>query len=45
MPSGAEDLLDAAEKGLVEAAGHFLLKDPKCIDVKDAEGRETYQGS
>ena len=36
-----KDILDAAEKGLVKAAEHFLRLDPKCIERKDADGRET----
>ena len=36
-----KDILDASEKGLVKAAEHFLRLDPKCMEAKDADGRET----
>ena len=35
-------ILDAAEKGLVKAAERFLRNDPKCMEAKDAESRETW---
>ena len=37
-----KDILDAAEKGLVKAAEHFLRRDPKCMEAKNADGRETW---
>ena len=37
-----KDILDASEKGLVKAAEYFLRKDPKCMEMKDADRTETW---
>ena len=36
-----ENVLEAAKKGLLKALELFLLKDPKCIAAKDAQGKGT----